>query len=123
MLIVVLAEYGGGGQSTLPGEGSSSNNGTGSTSGDGNVAGILILNAPTSNTHGLPATDGAGYRIYCGTVSGTYTALIDVGNTTSIPMTTLSASVSVPGSYYITVTTYATAGNESVYSNEINQNL
>lgn len=115
MLIAVLAGCGG--------SGSSSNNGTGTANGGGNVAGILIWDAPTSNTDGSPATDVAGYKIYYGTVSGTYTASIDVGNTTSIPMATLSASVPVPGLYYIAVTAYDTAGNESVYSNEINKNL
>lgn len=115
ILIMILAGCGGGG--------SSSNNGTGSSNGGGNVAGRLTWDAPTSNTDGSPATDVAGYKIYYGTVSGTYTASIDVGNSTSIQMATLSASVPVPGLYYIAVTAYDTAGNESVYSNEISQNL
>jgi hypothetical protein len=116
MLLVVLAGCGGGG--------SSSDNGTGTTNGSGsNVSGALVWDAPVSNTDGSPATDVAGYKIYYGTVSGTYTGSIDAGNTTSIPLATLAASVPVPGLYYIAVTAYDTAGNESVYSNEINQNL
>lgn len=122
MLVVALAGCGGGSQSALPG-GSSSNNGTGSTNGGGNAAGILMWDAPSSNTDGSPATDIAGYKIYYGSASGNYTASIDVGNTTSIPIATLSSSVPVRGLYYIAVTAYDTAGNESVYSNEISKSL
>jgi hypothetical protein len=114
MLTVILAGCGGGG--------SSLDSGTGTTNGGGNVSGTLIWDAPTSNTDGSPATDVAGYKIYYGTVSGTYTASIDVGNTTSISLTTLAASVPA-GLYYIAVTAYDTGGNESVYSNEISKNL
>ena len=120
MLVAVLAGCGGGGQSALPGDGSSSNNGTGNTTGG---AGMLVWDAPSSNTDGSPATDLAGYKIYYGTVSGNYTASIDVGNTTSIPIATLSSSVPISGLYYIAVTVYDTAGNESAYSNEINKSL
>jgi uncharacterized protein YfaP (DUF2135 family) len=110
VLVVVLAGCGGGGgQSALPG----------STNG----AGMLVWDAPSSNTDGSPATDLAGYKIYYGTVSGNYTASIDVGNSTSIPLTTLSSSVPVSGLYYIAVTVYDTAGNESAYSNEISKSL
>ena len=111
VVVVVLAGCGGGGQSALPGPGS--NNG----------AGMLVWDAPSSNTDGSPATDLAGYKIYYGTVSGNYTASIDVGNSTSIPLTTLSSSVPVSGLYYIAVTVYDTAGNESAYSNEISKSL
>lgn len=118
ILVVVLAGCGaGGGQSALPGGGSASTTGTGSS------AHALMWDAPTSNTDGSPITDLAGYKIYYGTVSGNYTASIDVGNTTSIPITTLSSSVPAPGVYYITVAAYDTAGNESVFSNEITQNF
>ena len=123
MLVVVLAGCGGGSQSALPGGGSSSNNGTGNTNGGDNGAGILAWDAPSSNTDGSPATDLAGYKIYYGTVSGKYTASIDAGNATSFPITALSSSVPVPGLYYIAVTAYDTAGNESSYSNEISKSL
>jgi hypothetical protein len=115
IFIVVLAGCGGGG--------SSSDHGTGAANGGGNVSGTLIWDAPSSNTDGSPATDVAGYKIYYGTTSGTYTASIDVGNATSIPLATLAAAVPAAGIYYIAVTAYDTAGNESVYSNEISKNL
>jgi uncharacterized protein YfaP (DUF2135 family) len=82
-----------------------------------------MWDAPPSNTDGSPATDLAGYKIYYGTVSGKYTGCIDVGNATSIPVTTLSSSVPVPGLYYIALIAYDSAGNESVYSNEITISL
>jgi uncharacterized protein YfaP (DUF2135 family) len=104
ILIMSLAGCGGGGQSALP-------------------AKTLMWAAPTTNTDGSPIIDLAGYKIYYGTVSGRYTASIDVGNVTSFSVTALSSSVPLPGSYYIAVTAYDTAGNESVYSNEISLNL
>ena len=112
MLIVVLAECGGGGgQPALPG--------------GGDAAGTLTWDAPSLNTDGSTIADLAGYKIYYGTISGSgnYTASIDVGNATSIPFTTLSSLVPAPGLYYIAVTAYDTAGNESSYSNEISKSL
>jgi uncharacterized protein YfaP (DUF2135 family) len=108
LLVVVCAGCGGGGQSALPG---------------GNATTMLMWDAPSTNTDGSPATDLAGYKIYYGTAPGTYTASIDVGNTTSIPVATLSSSVPSPGLYYISVTAYDTSGNESIYSNTISQSL
>ncbi len=108
ILIVSLAGCGGGGQSALPSD---------------NVAKTLMWAAPTTNTDGSLITNLTGYKIYYGTVSGRYTASIDVGNVTSLSVTTLSSSVPLPGSYYIAVTAYDTAGNESVYSNEISLSL
>jgi len=123
ILVLVLAGCGGGDQSALPNGGLSSNNGTDSTGGNGNVAGILMWDAPSPNNDGSLATNLAGYKIYYGTVPNKYTASIDVGDATSIPVTTLSSSVPVPGLYYITVTAYDTVGNESGCSNEITISL
>ena len=89
----------------------------------GSVAGTLAWDAPTSNANGSPVTDLAGYKIYYGTVPGNYTASINVGNVTSVPVTTLSSAVPAPGLYYIAVTAYDTVGNESAYSNEIIKSL
>jgi len=108
VLLVILAGCGGGSQAAVSG---------------GNSAGVLMWDAPLSNTDGSPVTDLAGYKIYYGTVSGSYTGSIDVGNKTSISLTTFSSSVPSRGLYYIAVTAYDTAGNESVYSNEISQSL
>ena len=110
MLMVVLAGCGGGGgRSALPG--------------GGDASGQLTWDAPSSNTDGSPVADLAGYKLYYGTASGNYTASIDVGNVTSIPVTTLSSSVPVPGLYFIAVTAYDITGHESVYSDEISERL
>jgi len=111
MLIVILVGCGGGSQSAD------------NTNGYGAVAGTFMWDAPSSNTDGSPDTDLAGYKIYYGTVSGIYTAFINVGNSTSIPVATLSSAVAVQGLYFIAVTAYDTAGNESGYSNEVSKNL
>lgn len=60
------------------------------------------------------APDIAGYRLYSGTASGTYTASIDVGNTTWATLSNLTAGIN----YFCVVTAYNTAGFESGPSNE-----
>lgn len=64
-----------------------------------------------------PEGDIAGYRIYRGTTSGTYSLVEDVGN-----VTTYSDIVS-DGTYYWVVTVYDTSGNESGYSNEVTRKV
>jgi hypothetical protein len=60
-------------------------------------------------------SDLAGYKIYYGTSSRTYTNSIDVEN-----VTTYTLSGLIPGqTYYIAVTAYDTSYNESGYSNEV----
>lgn len=56
----------------------------------------------------------AGYRIYYGGISRTYTNSIDVGNVTEAVVTGLSPGVT----YYFAATTYYSSGDESDYSNE-----
>jgi hypothetical protein len=69
-----------------------------------------------TNTDGTPLTDLAGYKIYYGTTSGTYTTSIDVGNVTNYTLTGLTPGLT----YYIAVTAYDKARDESGYSNEGN---
>lgn len=59
--------------------------------------------------------DLAGYRVYYGETSGSYTEMIDVGNTTSCTIEDLSPGVT----YYITATAYNSLGYESNYSDEL----
>lgn len=65
----------------------------------------------------------AGYRVYYGTAPGTFTGSLDVGNTTSVTLATLSSAVTVSGSYYLAVTAYDSGGLESAYSNEVVKDL
>jgi hypothetical protein len=73
----------------------------------------LSWNAPTANADGTPLTDLAGYRIYFGTSSGAYSAVIDAGNSTTYVINNLAR-----GTHYFAVTAYNTSGNESSYSDE-----
>jgi hypothetical protein len=74
----------------------------------------------TSNTATLTwippvtTTDLSGYRVYFGTVSGTYGQGISVGNVTTYTMTGLASG----SQYYFAVTAFDDFGNESAYSNE-----
>jgi hypothetical protein len=74
--------------------------------------------APTTNEDGTPLTDLAGYKIYYGTTSGTYTKNLDVGNVNTFSMTGLQT-----GTYYFVATAYNTAKLESGYSNEVSKNI
>jgi type IV pilus assembly protein PilY1 len=60
-------------------------------------------------------SDLAGYKIYYGTSSKSYTGSVDVGNVTSYTLTGLTQGQT----YYIAVTDYNTSGNESGYSSEV----
>jgi hypothetical protein len=66
-------------------------------------------------------TDLAGYKVYRGTSPGTYGAPIATlqGNVTNYVATGLQLGMT----YYFAVTAYDTAGNESVYSNEVSKSV
>lgn len=74
--------------------------------------------APSINEDGTPLTDLAGYKIYYGTVSGTYTKNLDVGNVNTFVITGLPT-----GTYYFVATAYNMAKFESGYSNEVSKNI
>ena len=62
-----------------------------------------------------PEPSVAGYRVYYGTSSHHYTAVIDVGRQTACTVSGL-----VPGvTYFISATAYAGTGDESSFSGEI----
>lgn len=66
----------------------------------------------TTNVDGSPLTDLGGYKVYYGTESGIFPNSIDVGNNISCIIDNLT-----PGNtYYLAVTSYDTAGNESNFS-------
>ncbi len=74
----------------------------------------LSWTAPTTYTDGTPLTSLAGYKVYMGTSSGNYTQNIDVGNTTSYTLGSLSDGTT----YYFAVTAYDASGDVSGYSNQ-----
>ncbi len=64
----------------------------------------------------VAGTKLAGYRVYYGRSSKTYTQRLDVGNTTSATVTGLAECTT----WYLSVKAYNTAGTESTaYSNEV----
>lgn len=74
---------------------------------------------PSTYTDGStfsPANIG-GYKIYYGTMPGSYIDCRYVGSTTSI----LISSLKLPTreNYYVAVTVYDSVGNESTFSNEV----
>jgi hypothetical protein len=64
-------------------------------------------------------SDVAGYRIYYGVTSGSYSVNIDVHNVTAYTVTGLNAEQT----YYFAATVYDSAGNESGYSNEVHTTI
>jgi phosphodiesterase/alkaline phosphatase D-like protein len=62
--------------------------------------------------------DLAGYKVYVGTASRTYSPPMDVGNQTSYTVTGLGL-----GTYFFAVTAYDFGGNESPYSIEVNKSF
>jgi len=78
----------------------------------------LAWTPPTTRADGtmLPLDQIDGYKVYWGTVSGTYPNTVDIadGTATSTTITGLA-----PGTYYIVMTTYDVQGMESSYSGEV----
>lgn len=77
------------------------------------VAVTLSWAAPGLSTDGAPLTDLAGYRVYRGTRSRSYSSVTDVDTNL------LTTEPLGPGTYYFVVTAYDESGNESDYSSEI----
>ncbi|AJE02188.1 fibronectin type III domain-containing protein [Geobacter pickeringii] len=97
----------GGGTTSAPATGSGSG---GSTAATGSVT--LAWDAPS----GPSTAKIAGYKVYYGTASRTYSKTVKLGLATTCSVTGLAS-----GTYYFTVTAYDAAGNESPYSNETTQ--
>jgi hypothetical protein len=82
----------------------------------------LSWNPPTTNVDGTPATDLAGYKVYYGTASGTYTQAVDAGLTITPVTPTYTVTNLVTGNtYYFAVTAYDTSGIESGFSDEVSK--
>lgn len=63
-------------------------------------------------------SDLAGYKIYYGTQSRTYSSPVNVGKVTGYQFNNVGT-----GTYYLAVTAYDTSGNESGYSSEARVNV
>ncbi len=90
--------------------------GAGGGGGGGLVVGSASISwiAPITNTDDSILEDLAGYKLYYGTSSGSYTISVDVGNVESSLVMGLTSGTT----YYFAVTAYNQIGNESGYSNE-----
>jgi hypothetical protein len=64
-------------------------------------------------------TDLAGYVVYTGTASGSYTETLDVGNMNSVDISGLQEGAT----YYYAAKAYNTSGLYSEYSNEVSYNV
>ena len=78
----------------------------------------LTWDAPLQ-TNGTSVTNLAGYRLYYGSQSHQYQAMIPVGLTTTYTVTNVSAGQT----YYFAVKAYSTTGAESAFSNEASVTL
>jgi hypothetical protein len=81
----------------------------------------LVVNLPAHAAYFAPLvwnpsvrTNVAGYKIYYGVESQTYTNSVDVGNVTNAIITGLSGNTT----YYFAATSYDAFGDESGFSNE-----
>jgi hypothetical protein len=89
--------------------------------GRGNNSATLSWDPSTTNADGTLITNLAGYKIYYGTLSNTYTGSIDVGSATCNTECSYTIEGLSPGEYYFTVIAYDTSGIESGYSNEVSK--
>jgi len=82
---------------------------------DGSVS--LAWEAPVGSD-GMPVANVAGYTVHYGTSPGSYAKELDSGSKTSCTIKGLA-----PGTYYIAVTCYDSARNESTFSNEVSKTV
>ena len=78
------------------------------------VPGCLVAADVTLAWDRNPESDIAGYRLYYGTVSRSYTQVVDVGNVVQRTLTGLAQ-----GTYFFAVSAYNSSGLESGFSNEV----
>jgi hypothetical protein len=69
---------------------------------------------PPRNADGTLFAGVAGYKLYYGPSSGTYTKSVNVGAVTTYTVSGLSA-----GTYYFSVTDYDFSGSESIFADEV----
>ena len=76
---------------------------------------VIAASSVTLAWNQSPGTNIAGYKIYFGTGSHTYTNTVNVGNVTNVMITALATDTT----YYFAATAYDTSGLESDYSTEV----
>ncbi len=77
--------------------------------------GVIAASDVTLGWDASPEAGIAGYHLYYGSASGSYTNMLDVGN-----VTTATVSGLIPGiRYYFAATSYDNAGEESPFCAEI----
>ncbi len=86
----------------------------------GNGTALLSWTPPTENTDGSTLTDLAGYRIYYGTASGTYTDNITIDNP---GLTSYQIDNLTPADWYFVITSLNSSGTESTFSNEVRKTI
>jgi fibronectin type 3 domain-containing protein len=101
---------------------------SGSTNSPRQIPVSLTLGASTAGNAGATVTwkansdtDLAGYKVYQGTSSGTYTAPV-----VTLPKSTTSyaaAGLQTGTTYFFAVTAYDVAGNESTFSPEVSKSI
>ena len=69
----------------------------------------------TLSWNASPDADATGYAVHYGTVSGSYTHKVVVGQTTSVTISNLCAGVTY---YFAATTLYGASGEESAFSSE-----
>jgi hypothetical protein len=94
--------------------GSTPAGGAGATAGSSATVGTGVAKLSWDAT---PA-GAAGYKVYYGTSSKSYSVTVNIGTTPSYALSGLS-----PGTYYFVVTVYDASGNESVFSNEVSKTI
>ncbi len=75
----------------------------------------LAWEPPVENVDGTELTDLAGFRIYFGASSGSYTNMVEIADP-AVTTATLDLS---SGDYHVVMTAFDMEGNESSYSNEV----
>ncbi|KAB0670296.1 fibronectin type III domain-containing protein [Oryzomonas sagensis] len=114
LVSISLAGCGGGGGSTASSGSSLPSSATGGSTGGTTSTGGTASTGVVKLSWDPPQGVAAGINLHYGTSSGSYTSTINAGMVSSYAVSGLA-----PGTYYFVVTAYDSAGNESVYSNEV----
>ena len=80
----------------------------------------LSWTPPTTNEDGTPLLDLAGYTVYGGTQPGQYSRSWSVSDASAVA-TAVTFTATEGERWYFVITASDFSGNESAYSNEVNQ--